>query len=315
MMEYNILPAADRFHNLTISPETAAQQFTRSLDISENSRITYQKALLKFLAYLKERQIEAPVAQDILDYKTYLHSLYAANTVNTYLCAVKLFFVYAADMGVYPNVAAKVKKLRVPRDHKKDDFSALQARGILEGIDRDTLQGKRDYAIISTMFRTGLRDIEVSRARICDIRNKSGHTVLYVHGKGHEEADAFVILTPKAYEAILDYLRSRKAAGQSISADTALFAAYGNRNVGGHMTPRSISRIVKGTLVSAGYDSSRWTAHSLRHSAVSMALAAGATIMDAKDMARHENVETTMIYAHNAQRFSHSAESAIDSVL
>lgn len=314
-MEYDIKPDASRFHALTVQPEGTVGEFVRSLDVSENSRTTYRKAVLKFLDYLQERGIEAPAAQDILDYKEHLRSLYAANTVNTYLCAVKLFFAYAADMGAYPNVAANVKKLRVPRDHKKDDFSALQARGILDGIDRDTLQGKRDYAIINTMFRTGLRDIEVSRARICDIRNKSGHTVLYVHGKGHEEADAFVILTPKAYEAILDYLRSRKAAGHNTAADSALFAAYGNRNQDGHMTPRSISRIVKSTLVRSGYDSSRWTAHSLRHSAVSMALAAGATIMDAKDMARHENVETTMIYAHNAQRFSHSAESAIDSVL
>lgn len=112
----------------------------RSLDVSENSRTTYRKAVLKFLDYLQERGIEAPAAQDILDYKEHMRSLYAANTVNTYLCAVKLFFAYAADMGAYPNVAAKVKKLRVPRDHKKDDFSALQARGILDGIDRDTLQ-------------------------------------------------------------------------------------------------------------------------------------------------------------------------------
>ena len=81
------------------------------------------------------------------------------------------------------------------------------------------------------------------------------------------------------------------------------------------MTPRSISRIVKRTLVYAGYDSSRWTAHSLRHSAVSISLAAGATIMDAKDMARHENVETTMIYAHNANRLNHGAEYAIDRAL
>ena len=158
-MEYDIKPAASRFHALTVQPEGTVGEFVRSLDVSENSRTTYRKAVLKFLDYLQERGIEAPAAQDILDYKEHMRSLYAANTVNTYLCAVKLFFAYAADMGAYPNVAAKVKKLRVPRDHKKDDFSALQARGILDGIDRDTLQGKRDYAIINTMFRTGLRDI------------------------------------------------------------------------------------------------------------------------------------------------------------
>lgn len=308
-------PAAG-FQEIILQEDAVVAAFAKSLDVRETSRNTYRKAVLRFFEYLQEHgKAENPTRQDILDYKTYLCKKYAANTVNTYLCALKQFFSFTADTGMYPNITVKVKKLKIPKDHKKDDFSIMQARGILERMNRESLQGKRDFAIVNTMMRTGLRDIEVSRACIDDIRNRSGHTVLYVYGKGHDEADAFVILTPKAYEAILDYLRARKAAGYKVDGSSPLFASYGNRNQDGHMTPRSISRIVKSTLVSAGYDSSRWTAHSLRHSAVSIALAGGASIIDAKDMARHENVETTMIYAHNAQRLTHGAEYVIDNVL
>lgn len=304
------------FQNIIAQEGAVVAAFAQSLDVRSSSKDTYKKAVIRFFEYLQERgRTEMPTRQDILDYKEYLRRTYAANTVNAYLCAIKQFFSYTADAGLYPNITTKVKKLKIPKDHKKDDFSAIQAKSILQSMTRESLQGKRDYAIINTMFRTGLRDIEVSRACIDDIRNRSGHTVLYVYGKGHDEADAFVILTPKTYEAILEYLRARKAAGHNVSGDSPLFAAFGNRNVDGHMTPRSISRIVKSTLVSAGYDSSRWTAHSLRHSAVSIALAGGASIIDAKDMARHENVETTMIYAHNAQRLAHGAEYVIDNVL
>lgn len=311
-----LLPAAaNGFHEVIEQRDHVLAAFSASLDIRKSSKTTYTKAVMRFFDYLQENGSGNPTRQDILAYKAYLQERYSVNTTNTYLCAIKQFFSFTADVGIYPNITTKVKKLKVPKGHKKDDFSVQQAKIILDSMGRDSLQEKRDFAIVNTMLRTGLRDIEVSRACIRDIRNRSGHTVLYVYGKGHDEADQFVILTQKAYEAILDYLRSRKAAGQNVSENSALFAAFGNRNMGGHMTPRSISRIVKGTLVSAGYDSDRWTAHSLRHSAVSISLAAGASIIDAKDMARHNNVETTMIYAHNAQRLSHGAEYAIDNVL
>ena len=75
-MEYDIKPAASRFHALTVQPEGTVGEFVRSLDVSENSRTTYRKAVLKFLDYLQERGIDAPAAQDILDYKEHLRSLY-----------------------------------------------------------------------------------------------------------------------------------------------------------------------------------------------------------------------------------------------
>lgn len=81
-----------------------------------------------------------------------------------------------------------------------------------------------------------------------------------------------------------------------------LFVCLSNRNnkQQSRMTKRSISRIVKERLKKAGYDDSeRLTAHSLRHSAITLSLLSGATIQQAQQLARHTNINTTMIYAHN----------------
>ena len=83
----------------------------------------------------------------------------------------------------------------------------------------------------------------------------------------------------------------------------------------GRLTTRSISRIVKDNLRKAGIDSDRITAHSLRHTAVTLSLLGGATIQEAQSMARHKNINTTLIYAHNINRIKHAPERVIDTML
>ena len=43
------------------------------------------------------------------------------------------------------------------------------------------------------------------------------------------------------------------------------------------------------------------TAHSLRHTAVTQALIAGQTLQEVQQFARHSNINTTLIYAHNLE--------------
>ena len=87
------------------------------------------------------------------------------------------------------------------------------------------------------------------------------------------------------------------------------------RNRGGRMTTRSISRIAKQAMREQGIDSPRLTAHSMRHTAVTLALLGGATVQETQAMARHASVTTTMRYAHNLDRAEAKAEHSVDAVL
>ncbi len=94
------------------------------------------------------------------------------------------------------------------------------------------------------MLRTGLRDIEVTRANVGDVKPHSGIMVLFVHGKGRSEKDDFVVLANALLADINRYLDAR---GHCSPADP-LFASTSNRNKGGRLTTRSVSGIVKQAL-------------------------------------------------------------------
>ena len=157
------------------------------------------------------------------------------------------------------------------------------------------------------MITGGLRTIEVSRADIGDLRTAGENTVLYVQGKGREEKTEYIKISEPVEKAIRAYLTAR---GET--AETApLFASTSNNNKGGRVTTRAISGLVKEHLKEAGYDSSRLTAHSLRHTAVTLSLLAGKEITEVQQFARHANIATTMIYNHALDRAKNTCSEAV----
>lgn len=77
----------------------------------------------------------------------------------------------------------------------------------------------------------------------------------------------------------------------------------------------SVSGIVKQALRNIGLDSERYAAHSLRHSSITYALMAGATLEETQKMARHADISTTMIYAHHVDRVRSNAEARVSGCL
>ncbi len=139
------------------------------------------------------------------------------------------------------------------------------------------------------------------------IRLESGEHVLWVQGKGRAEADAFVVLLPADLDPIMAWL-----AVAGLPKDSPLFPGSSPQNLGGHMTARSVSRIVKEAMRRAGIDSARLTPHSLRHTAISLAIAGGASLAQAQAMARHASPNTTMVYFHNVHRVRDAAERCVN---
>ena len=81
------------------------------------------------------------------------------------------------------------------------------------------------------------------------------------------------------------------------------------------MTTRSISRLAKTTMQAAGYDSERLTAHSLRHTAVTLSILAGKDITEVKQFARHANIQTTLIYNHALEKEKNTCAAAVSAAI
>jgi len=291
------------------------EKFISSLDTKKKTKDTYRRALRVFEIWVKDKGIINPKREHILEYKDYLRDKTVVGhngevkslsplSITAYLSALRCFFTYLEAEHIYPNIAKGIKGMKKQRGFRKDALTAEEVKRLLESIKTEALNDLRDYALINLIARTGLRTIEVSRAEVGDIGREGGETVLRVWGKGRDSKDEFVILTDEAYKPILDYLQAREAVKDS----EPLFLSHSNRNKTEHLTTKSISRIVSERLKSVGLKNSRVTAHSLRHTAGTIALMNGARIEQVKDMLRHSDINTTMIYAHNINRLSDGAE-------
>lgn len=294
--------------------ETAVEQWLAELDVSERTKDSYAKGVGRYVTFLHDTGLSGNSRTDVLSYKAHLVAAHSANTVNTYLVPVRRFYTWLHAMGAGPNLAADVKGAKLSRGFRKDPLTASQANRVLHAhtpSPSSSVKDLRDSAIISLMLHTGIRTVEVIRADIEDLHVSGAATVLDVHGKGRTSKDEYVIIPATVEDKIRAYLAARGP----LEEGSPLFASISRRNTGGRMSTRSVSRIAKDTLVQAGYDSPRLTAHSIRHTAVTLALLGGASLQEAQAMARHSSINTTMIYAHNLDRVGNAAELKIEAAL
>ena len=292
--------------------ENLFNQFVIFIDATPNTVRTYRGSLKQWFIYLRQNHIVQPTAETVRQYRDQLQTDgKKATTVKNYIIAIKRFFSWTEEAGLYPNIAKHIKSGHISKNFKKDYLTGSQARQILNSIDRSTIKGKRDYAMLVTMLTMGLRTIEVTRANIEDIRTKGNTTVLYVQGKGHEEKDDLIRMPQHVEAAIRDYLSVRQIDSQS----EPLFPSLSNHNADGRMTTRSIRRIVKNAFIAAGYDSPRLTAHSTRHTAATLSLLNGASLQQTQELLRHRNIGTTEIYAHNIDATSNPAATDVEKAI
>lgn len=287
--------------------EEVFNSWTSFIDASPRTVETYSKAIKQFFIYLQDKGIKKPQREDIVAYREYLSKDHKPTTVQSYLAAVKLFFQWTEQEKIYPNIAQRVKGAKLDTEHKKDYLTKKQVSKLLKAIDRSTLKGKRDYAMLSLMVTTGLRTVSIINANVEDIRAAGDATALYYKGKGHQEKATYVKLAEPVEEAIRDYLKARGRA----DGKEPLFTSTAHRNNGGRMTTRSISRVAKESLIDIGLDSDRLTAHSFRHTAATLNLLNGGTVEETQQLLDHKNINTTLIYSHALERAKNNSEKRI----
>ena len=288
--------------------EDMFSRYVAFIDAKPKTVETYTRAVRQLLSYLQARGITQPTREDIIAFREELKATgHKPTTVQNYITAARGFFQWLEQEHIYPDVTAHVKGAKLNKEHKKDYLNSRQVKAILGKIDRSSPQGLRNYAIMVLMITGGLRTIEVSRANIEDLRTLGDNTVLYLLGKGRDEKAEYVKIDPRVEEAIRDYLKARGPAAPS----APLFASMSNNSKGGRLSTRSVSAIAKSSLIAAGYDSDKLTAHSLRHTAITLSLLAGKDITEVKQFARHSDISTTMIYNHALDKAKNSCSEAV----
>ena len=243
--------------------EQLLEQYSKQLDCCENSKRTYLYNIKKFLEWLEQYNNAAAIDYSVLiAYKGYLKMNYKTSAVNTSITALKDFSRYLERNG-FKNYAKDIKKERISSDFKRDSLTLEQVKAIYRSIDTTTETGARANALFRLLIGTGLRECEVVRANIEDIRNIGDKTVLYIRGKGETEKNKYVVLCSSVMDSLQTYFKYRPNA----KGNEALFTSKSNRNNGQRITVRTVQRIVKGLYKDNGIVNNRLTTHSTRHTA------------------------------------------------
>ncbi len=185
-----------------------------------------------------------------------------------------------ADLSQAALAVTGRRRSALPRGITKADAAALVDR-----CDRRSAAGRRDYAVIVTLLRLGLRAKEVASLSLDDIDWRAGELV--VSGKGGRQDR--LPLPAQVGEAVASYLRR----GRPRSDNRALFLAA--RAPFGPIAAGTVSSTVRRACRRAGI--AEVGAHRLRHTVACEMVSAGVPLVQIAQVLRHHSLQTTAIYA------------------
>jgi len=203
---------------------------------------------------------------------------------------LRVFLRYAHREGVLPRDLTKL--IEVPQHYRMADiprsisWDAVQK--MLDQVERRTVVGRRDYAMLLLMVTYGLRAREVAALTLDDLDWKRDR--LHVRERKADHTTAYP-LAPVIGEAIIDYLKN----GRPNVESRVLFWR--------HLAPRSplthaaVSSVASKYLQKAGIPVLRPGSHTLRHACVQRLVDGGFPLKTVGDYVGHRSPSSTMIYA------------------
>jgi integrase/recombinase XerC len=221
-------------------------------------------------------------------------------TINRRLAAIKSLVAFSYNCGhcEFMLEAVKSEKLSAYRDTSGIEPEAFKR--VLGGIDRTSLKGIRDYALLLLLWSNALRRSEVSKANIGDFDQKE--RTLRIFGKGRGNNSEFVSLGTGTVSAIESWLAAR---GET-NPDKALFVSVNPGYKDGRLSTQAIYNIVKERCQSAGI-TKPMSPHRIRHSSITAALeVTGGDVRRVQKLSRHSSLNTLLIYDDN--RKNHQGE-------
>jgi len=186
----------------------------------------------------------------------------------------------ASDLSAAALTMTGRRRSSLPQGLTHGDADAL-----LRSCDRRRALGRRDYAVVMTLLRLGLRASEVAGLMLDDIKWNAGEIV--VRGKGRREDR--LPLPVDVGEAIAGYLqrgRPKTAKREVFLTTTAPASGLGRRGV---------SSTVRRACVRAGL--APVGSHRLRHTLACDMVSVGVPLPEISQVLRHRSLSSTAIYA------------------
>jgi site-specific recombinase XerD len=275
----------------------------------------YQHYLARFADFAG---MERPVAEIDLplvnDFRLWLNRLtdrqgkplLTIKTQHYHIIALRAFLKFLIRQD-QPTLAPEKVELPKLKERSVDFLEREELDALFAAVERGTVIGKRNYAILRTLYSTGLRISELVGLDRDQINLQSRE--FRVAGKGGKYR--IVFLSPEAAEAIADYWRLRKDSlapafishGRGSTVADSYTAARSSVSASnkGRLTATMVQYLIRQLARRAGLVKPV-TPHKLRHSFATELLKNGADIRSVQEMLGHSSITTTQIYTHLTNR-------------
>lgn len=291
---------APEFHQLAQVPPAA--EWLAHID-NPNTRRAYRNDLREFMGFVgiaTPEEFRLVTRAHVLAWRQDLERRQlAGSTLRRKLAAVSSLFEYLCDQNaVSANPVVRVKRPKVEPQGRTPALSDAQARQILKLAAGDGLQQRRDRALLSVLFRDGLRREEVCSLTVSSVHYRRGALHLRVHGKGGKVRH--IPLHPHTQKLLVGYLEG------SGYEDGALFRPIRNNRTGAvdrPLSPDGVYKIIRNYSAKLGVSSSPRVA---RATAASNALDNGADIAMVQEWLGHADISTTRMYDRRKSRLEDS---------
>ena len=283
-------------------------------DASDDTIKNYACQTKKYFQWCDQfgiKPIEATRDQ-IKQYRRWLIEVkeYKPATIAFKLIVVRRLYAAAVEKGlILSNPALGVSPPRECRD-PAERITYLEQPEIphfLSAIPSDlSVASLRDRLLVAVMLMEGCRTVEMHRLSIQDIIRRGQNVGLRVKGK---RSLRVVPLIPDLVKLLELYLEARQQAAEELTPDSPMFISVARNNWGHRLTRRSIQRIVDKYLFASALKHTpgrTLSAHSLRHTAGTLALRTGSDLRQVQDLLGHADPRTTAIYAHVGDRWKNN---------
>jgi integrase len=225
----------------------------------------------------------------------------SANTYNNRLSIISSFYIFARerrllrmDNPLEPIERRKVQDYASARPLFKEQIAEAFAK-----IDRQTLAGKRDYALFLLLLATGRRASEVRELTWKDLFLFDGSITIHFHCKGGQEL--YDHLEPRVVCALLAYLKAMfgfdprehsSQPGALIAPAQPIWLSLSHKRYLCPLSQRGLADIFERYF-------GMTRLHATRHTFALTMLKAGASLLEIMQRLGHRNIATTSRYLNS----------------
>lgn len=260
--------------------------------LSPTTVAAYSLQLARFEQYVVARRLSADgLSPATLDgFLAERRVRLSARSLGSTCAALRVFLRYLFREGtVRRDISSMVDG---PRTYQLSEIpraiSAADVSQTLAAVERRSIVGRRDYAMLMLLAVYGLRAREVAALTLDDIDWRG--SILHVRGRKAGHVGTYP-LTAEVGEAMLDYLRH----GRPDTPDRRIFFRITAPRAA--VTHRIVSLRAKTYLHKAGVTVSRPGSHTLRHSCAQRLVDADFSLKVIGDFLGHRHPTSTRIYS------------------